>query len=75
MASNKRPQVTIHNVADDTYEIREMNDLEYAQHLVDIERDQAQKAEREAKENARLSALAKLQDLGLTEDEAKAFLG
>lgn len=75
MAYNTKPKVTIHNPAEDVYEVREMNDEEYAQHLIDLKRDQQQKAEREAKENARLSALTKLQDLGLTEDEAKAFLG
>lgn len=76
MASKtERPKITIHDVENDSIIVREMNDEEYTQHLIDVERDQTAKFAREAKENARLSALSKLQQLGLTEDEAKAFLG
>ena len=52
---------------------RELNADELAQRQMDIAAAEADKAEAEAKAAARLSALAKLADLGLTAEEIAAL--
>ena len=52
---------------------RELNADELAQRQIDIAAAAADKAEAEAKAAARLSALAKLADLGLTAEEIAAL--
>ena len=66
-----RPLIRIHNT--DTGEIidREMNDIEFAQHQVDINEAEAHKAEAEAKAQAKAELLERL---GITADEAKLLL-
>jgi hypothetical protein len=56
-------------------EIREMTDAEYAQWQTDNEAHAAQAAAVEAQAAARASALTKLADLGLTDDEIVALVG
>jgi hypothetical protein len=56
-------------------EVREMTDAEYAQWQTDNEAHAAQAAAVEAQAAARASALAKLADLGLTDDEISALVG
>ena len=53
--------------------IREMTNQEYEAYLANQVAYQAVEAQREAKESARTSALAKLAALGLTEDEIAAL--
>jgi hypothetical protein len=59
----------------DGNEVREMTDAEYAQWQTDNEAHAAQAAAVEAQAAARASALAKLADLGLTDDEISALVG
>ena len=54
---------------------REMSVAEYAQWQADNETAAAQAAAVEAKAAARVSALAKLSALGLTDDEISALVG
>ena len=54
---------------------RPMTDAEYAQWQTDNEAHAAQAAAVEAKAAARASALTKLADLGLTDDEIAALVG
>jgi DNA-binding NarL/FixJ family response regulator len=49
--------------------VREMTKQEYDAYLIDQAAQEAQQAEQEAKIAARQSAVAKLAELGLTEDE------
>jgi hypothetical protein len=53
--------------------IREMNDEEYESYLALQEEVEEIEAKRQAKADARLSALAKLAALGLTEEEIAAL--
>jgi hypothetical protein len=53
--------------------VREMTDKEYEAYLADQAASEVQKAEKEAKIAARASALAKLEALGLTEEEIAAL--
>jgi hypothetical protein len=50
-------------------EVREMTEQEEKSYLKDLAAVEAREAETKAKEEARLSALAKLAKLGLTEEE------
>lgn len=52
---------------------REMNDVEYEQHLKDVANQAARQAEAEAKAQAKLAAEAKLAALGLTTEDLKAL--
>lgn len=68
----KRPTITIHDLAMDSIEVREMNDQEFAQY----EKDLLDQQEREAKEAAIQAARQDLLNkLGITEEEAKLLLG
>jgi hypothetical protein len=53
--------------------VREMTDKEYEAYLADQAASEVQQAEKEAKIAARASALAKLEALGLTEEEIAAL--
>jgi hypothetical protein len=55
--------------------VREMTDAEYAQWQTDNDAHAAQAAAVEAQASARASALTKLADLGLTDDEIAALVG
>jgi hypothetical protein len=72
-----RPLVAIHDLSTGVSEEREMNDQEYAQHLIDIQHHEEHEAqmiaETEAKATVKAAALAKLLALGLTEEEAQAL--
>lgn len=70
-----KPMIRIHDITTGEIIDREMNEEELEQLQISVQSHAHVMAEMEAKENARLSALNKLQDLGLTEEEAKAFLG
>lgn len=62
-----KPIITIHNATTDEIVSREMNDAEYAQHLVDVANAKANADEVAAKDAAKAALLAKL---GITADEA-----
>lgn len=53
--------------------VREMTDEEYEIYLAEQEQDALIEAERVAKAASRESALAKLAELGLTQDEIEAL--
>lgn len=55
--------------------VREMTDEEYESYQAQQAEVLAQQAEQDAKVAARVSALAKLSALGLTEDEVGALVG
>lgn len=66
-----RPQVRIYT-GDGEFIDREMNDEEYAQHLIDVAEAEKRKEAAAKKAEARAALLERL---GLTEDEAKLLLG
>jgi hypothetical protein len=66
-----RPMVRIHNTETDEVIDREMNDVEFAQYEIDQANAVAEKAEVEAKAQAKAELL---QRLGITEDEARLLL-
>ncbi len=68
----KKPEITIHNAETNEIIVREMNDIEYAEHLERVAEYEAIQAEAEAKE-AQREAIA--DRLGLTADELKLLLG
>ena len=67
-----KPMIRIHNQETNEVIDREMNDAEYAQHLLDLEANAIAKAEAEAKATAKAALLVRL---GITEDEARLLLG
>ena len=66
-----KPMIRIHNQETDEIIDREMNDAEYAQHLLDLEANAIAKAEAETKATAKA---ALLEQLGITEEQAKLLL-
>ena len=66
-----KPIIRIHNTELNEIIDREMNDAEYAQYQLDQANYQAQKAEAEAKAEAKA---ALLEQLGITEEQAKLLL-
>lgn len=66
-----RPIIRIHNIITNEIIDREMNDLEFAEYQVDLEVQVAQAAEAEAKAAAKA---ALLEQLGITEEQAKLLL-
>lgn len=66
-----RPMVRIHNAETNEIIDREMNDEEFAQYEKDEANYQKQKAESEAKAQAKAALLERL---GITQDEAKLLL-
>jgi DNA-binding NarL/FixJ family response regulator len=70
-----KPMITIHNTETDEIVNREMTDQEYIDYLAWIEKVKQDKADLDAKQQARESALAKLLELGLTESEIAALNG
>jgi hypothetical protein len=66
-----RPIIRIHDLATDEIIDREMNDAEYEQHLKDVEKEEARKAEIKAKAQTKAALLAQL---GITEEQAKLLL-
>lgn len=67
-----KPIITIHNATTDEIVTREMNEAEYAQHLVDVADAKAKADEIAAKEASRAALLAKL---GISAEEAALLLG
>lgn len=67
-----KPMIRIHNSETNEIVDREMNDAEYAQHLVDTANKKAKADELAAKDAARVALLAKL---GISADEAALLLG
>jgi hypothetical protein len=67
-----RPIVKIHNTQTNEVIEREMNDAEFAQHEIDQAKFAADKAQAEAKAQAKVELLERL---GITEDEARLLLG
>jgi hypothetical protein len=53
--------------------VREMTDEEHEAYLAELAKEEINKAEQKAREQARKSALAKLAGLGLTEEEIAAL--
>lgn len=70
-----KPTILFHDVSKGEAIEREMTDKEYKQFIADEKLLQIEYEKEKTKENARQSALNKLINLGLTEEEAKAFLG
>lgn len=68
-----KPMIRIHNVEIDEVIDREMTDEEYSDFLANNEKAELARLEIEAKEAARKSALSKLIELGLTEEEIAAL--
>jgi hypothetical protein len=66
-----RPIKKIHNTETNEIINRELNDAEYAQHLLDLEANAIAKAEAEAKATAKAELL---EQLGITEEQAKLLL-
>jgi hypothetical protein len=66
-----RPIIRIHNIETNEIIDREMNDSEFAEYQVDLEVQVAQAAEAEAKAQAKA---ALLEQLGITEEQAKLLL-
>ncbi len=66
-----RPMVRIHNTETDEIIDREMNDVEYAQHLENLEEKAIADAEAEAKAIAKAALLDRL---GITAEEAALLL-
>lgn len=72
MTKNTRPKIRIYT-SNDEFIDREMNDDEFAQHQIDAAKWLAEKAEIEAKAQAKADAEAKLAKLGLTADDLRAL--
>lgn len=66
----KKPTIRIYTTIDEFID-REMNAAEFAQYEIDQAEFAAEKAEAQAKADAKAALLAKL---GITEDEAKLLL-
>jgi len=66
----KKPTIRIYTTVDEFID-REMNDAEFAQYQIDQAESQKEKAEADAKAQAKTELLAKL---GINEDEAKLLL-
>ena len=66
-----RPIKKIHNTETNEIISRELNDAEYAQHLLDLEANAIAKAEAESKATAKAALLAQL---GITAEQAKLLL-
>lgn len=66
-----RPIIRIHNVETDEVIDREMNDQEFAQYEAEQAAQAAKKAEAEAKAEAKAELL---EQLGITEEQAKLLL-
>ena len=66
-----RPIKKIHNTETNEIISRELNDAEYAQHLLDLEANAIAKAEAETKATAKAALLAQL---GITAEQAKLLL-
>lgn len=67
--------ITVHDGASGTVEVREMTEQELIEYKKAQQQAQGIMSATMAKNLARESALNKLIDLGLTEEEVKAFLG
>lgn len=67
-----KPLITIHNQETNQVVTREMTDDEFAQYQIDQAKFAADKAEAEAKAQAKAELLNRL---GITEDEARLLLG
>jgi hypothetical protein len=72
-----KPSITIYDHATGDTVVREMDDIEYAEHLLVIEEVQAAKnaaqLEADKTEINRASATSKLEALGLSADDLKAL--
>lgn len=66
-----KPMIRIHNTETDEIIDREMTDAEFAQYEIDQAKYAAEKAEAEAKAQAKAALLAQL---GITEEQAKLLL-
>lgn len=66
-----KPMVRIHNSQTNEVIDREMTDIEFEQHQIDLAEIAADKAEAEAKATAKAALLAQL---GITEEQAKLLL-
>lgn len=67
-----KPMIRIHDISTSEITDREMNDKEYAQHLLDVAASKAKADEVTAKEDAKAALLTKL---GITAEEAALLLG
>ena len=71
MTKSTKPMVRIHNIETDEIIDREMNDAEFAQYQADQAAQATLQAEAEAKAAAKA---ALLEQLGITEEQAKLLL-
>lgn len=69
----EKEKITIHDVDTGKTIVREMTDEEWSQFLKDVDEDKIQKSVIEKRKKSRESALSKLIDLGLTEEEIAAL--
>jgi hypothetical protein len=69
------PTIRIHDTESNDVIDREMTDAEFAQFEADQQIESERLANLAAKEEARLSAVAKLEAIGLTADEIAALRG
>jgi hypothetical protein len=68
-------KIADHNSTTGEMIVRDMTDAEMAQYELDLAQARAEAERYEARIAAKASAIAKLEVLGLTEEEAKALLG
>lgn len=68
-----RPIIRFHNAETNEVIDREMNDKEFAQYEIDLERSSERRAEEKARVEAKAAAQAKLAALGLTVEDLQAL--
>jgi DNA-directed RNA polymerase subunit L len=73
MTKTTKPLITIHNTETNEIIEREMTDVEFAQYQIDQTNEQARQAEIKSKTQARITAQAKLEALGLTVEDLQAL--
>lgn len=69
-----KPIIRIHDMETNEIVDREMNEAEFAQYQIDIAYGESRTQKALEKEAAKISALAKLEALGLTEDEVNGLI-
>jgi DNA-directed RNA polymerase subunit L len=73
MTKTTKPIITIHNTETNEIIERQMNDVEFAQYQIDQTNEQARQAEIKSKAQAKATAQAKLEALGLTVEDLQAL--
>jgi len=73
MTKTAKPLIKIHNTETNEIIERQMNDVEFAQYQIDQTNEQARQAEIKSKAQAKATAQAKLEALGLTVEDLQAL--